>query len=301
MKALDLNLASRPFKNNTLLWAGYVLAFILLGAFTAWNIVTWQEHIDKLTDLQDTVQSIEGRIADLDDREGQAEAGIKAYDLEALGIQAEKANEVIEWKAFSWTRLFNEMERVQPYNVRMTSVRPLFRGGDRRSTLKAIEGDERQSIAVAVEGTAKNYDAFWEMQDSLLSDVSFGHIDPERLNKSEQGEIVFQLSFLYFPEAVDELRAAEAGDGADERAETGDTEVAVQPEPEPVVEQPPVEVVEETFQPPGEQQDTAIPDEVQPAVAEQQAEPAAEEPQRPERTRGTRFAKAKRGSKGKRR
>ena len=64
MRAIDLNLASRPFKNNTLLWAGYLVAFALLALFTAWNIVTWREHIDKLAELQDTVQSIEGRIAD---------------------------------------------------------------------------------------------------------------------------------------------------------------------------------------------------------------------------------------------
>ena len=175
MRAIDLNLASRPFKNNTLLWVGYLLAFVLLGLFTAWNIVTWQEHIDKLAELQDTVQSIEGRIAELDRREEVAGQGNKAYDLNALDIQAAKANEVIEWKAFSWTRLFNKMEQIQPYDVRMTSIRPLFRGGKRRSILKAVEGDERQSVAVAVEGTAKGFNAFWEMQNVLLTDDDFGH------------------------------------------------------------------------------------------------------------------------------
>ena len=70
---------------------------------------------------------------------------------------------------------------------------------------------------------------------------------------------------------------------------------------EPVVESPPVEVVEETFQPPGEQQDAGIPDAVQPAVAEEQVEPELEPAQPEQATRGTRFAKAKRGAKGRRR
>lgn len=35
MLTLDLNLASRPFRNNTLLWGGYGLTALLLLAFTA--------------------------------------------------------------------------------------------------------------------------------------------------------------------------------------------------------------------------------------------------------------------------
>jgi hypothetical protein len=279
MRVLDLNLASRPFRNNTLLWAGYSLAFVMLAAFTAWNILTWREHIDKLTQLQDTVQSIESRIADLDDREGVAELGIKGYDLAALEVQAAKANEVIEWKAFSWTRLFNKMERIQPYDVRMTSVRPLFRGSERGSILKAVDGEERQSVAVAVEGTAKDFNAFWEMQNVLLSDAHFGQVDPERLNRSESREIIFQLSFLYFPDAEeqpagDETPAAEEQSPAvDEAGQAADEEAVQAVAPEAAPPQP---------------------------VAEEMVEQAAEE-QAEEDSRGTRFAKAKRKAKGGRR
>jgi hypothetical protein len=286
MRALDLNLASRPFKNNTLLWIAYLVAFILLGLFTTWNIVAWREHIEKLTDLQDTVQSIEGRIADLDLREERAKAGIRSFDLAALEIQAAKANEVIEWKAFSWTRLFNEMERVQPYNVRMTSIRPLFRGGEKRSVLKALEGDARQSMAIAVEGTAKTFSAFWEMQNALLSDDHFGQVDPERLNKTETREILFQLSFLYYPEGNGQAEADAAP------AESDDSE---QP-----AEQPAEEPIEEQAAPPAEepQADAAKPSPQQPATEEI----APETEQEPEEAPRTRFTKAKRSkTKGRRR
>jgi len=284
MRALDLNLASRPFRNNTLLWVGYVLAFVLLGTFTVWNIMTWRDHIGKLTQLQDTVQSIEGRIANLDRREVKAEQGIKAYDINALEVQAAKANEVIEWKAFSWTRLFNKMELIQPYDVRMTSIRPLFRGGDRRSILQATEGEERQSVAVAVEGTAKDFNAFWEMQNVLLTDKHFGQVDPERLNRSESMEIVFQLSFLYFPDVEEQLPEEQESNSA-EAAET---------------EQPEAEPVAAMEQPPAEEPEAIIPEAAPQPVAEETVEspPEAQPEQAP---RGTRFAKAKRGSKGRRR
>jgi hypothetical protein len=47
--------------------------------------------------------------------------------VEQLTIGADKANEVIGWKSFSWTRLFNLLEEVLPHEVQMVSIRPVFR------------------------------------------------------------------------------------------------------------------------------------------------------------------------------
>jgi hypothetical protein len=259
MRVMDLNLASRPFKNNTLLWVGYLLAFFALAAFTSWNIVAWREHVAKLADLQDTVQSIESRMHDLDQREERAGEGIKEHDLDALDLQSAKANEVIAWKAFSWTQLFNRMEIIQPYDVRMTSIRPLFRPGARRGS-RVEEENGRKSIAVAVEGVAKDFNAFWEMQNVLLVDEHFGQVEPDRLNKGERREIIFQLSFQYYPsgteeaeEAVEEPAAAEIEETieGEQPPQEPEQEPETEPEPaapeeaEPQVVEPPQETVEE--------------------------------------------------------
>jgi hypothetical protein len=44
MQALELNLASRPFKNNTLPWVGLSLALALLVGVTVWNVRSYQRH-----------------------------------------------------------------------------------------------------------------------------------------------------------------------------------------------------------------------------------------------------------------
>ena len=94
-------------------------------------MISWRDHVNQLEELQQTVGSIEGQMENLNRREEVARAGIRGFDVEALGIQAFKANEVIEWRVFSWTRLFNLMEQIQPNDVRMSSIRPLFRAGRR--------------------------------------------------------------------------------------------------------------------------------------------------------------------------
>lgn len=286
MRAMDLNLASRPFKNNTLLWVGYVLAFIALAAFTFWNIDAWREHVAKLADLQDTVQSIDSRMLDLDQREERAAAGIKDHDLEALELQSAKANEVIAWKAFSWTQLFNRMEIIQPYDVRMTSIRPLFRPGIRRGRMVAQE-DGRKSIAVAVEGVAKDFDAFWDMQDVLLADAHFGQVEPDRLNWSERREIIFQLSFQYYPDnggepqepigdPVEEPVVAEVAEAVEEQEPEEEPAQEAQPEPAP-----PEETAAQAVEP-----------------AQQSVEEAAPEQQPRRKVPTGTFTKARRKSKG---
>ena len=41
MQPIDLNLSSRPFRNNSLLWLGFALGFVLVVAASYWNYTTY--------------------------------------------------------------------------------------------------------------------------------------------------------------------------------------------------------------------------------------------------------------------
>ena len=202
MQVFDLTLAAHPFRNNVVPWVGQSLAFVLLAGFTWWNVATWLEHRAKLRDLRGEVTSFESQQRELESRDNRALQGIRRFDLGALALQADKANEVIEWKAFSWTRLFNLLERVMPGGVRMSSVRPLFSSEASGSRDMAF-GDATRQVLVAVEGTARTFDDLTDLEADLQSDPHFGRVEPERITRGPGGEIVFQLRFHYFPEAAD--------------------------------------------------------------------------------------------------
>jgi len=214
MLALDLNLASRPFRNNTLLWTGYVSGLVLLVAFSVWNVMAWRNHVRLLAELQQRVGSIEGQMSNLDGREEAAREGIASFDLKALGLQAFKANEVIEWRVFSWTRLFNVMEEIQPNNVRMTSIRPLFRAGRRADQLTTRELTEERAIPVSIEGLAKDFAAYTDLQTAMIEDDRIDDVDPERLQHTDTREILFDLTFVYRPG----VEASHAAGRADDEA-----------------------------------------------------------------------------------
>jgi hypothetical protein len=195
---LDVNLATSPARNTTLVWSSYSVAALVLAAATWANVSTYSDQHERGEALATQAGSFAKQQRDLETRAGRAKAAIEKHDVPGLQLQASKANQIIDWKAFSWTRLFNQMEKIQPSGVRMNSVRPVFYG--------AGEGDPRSSSAgaggvpISIEGTARTLDDIGELQQRLLDDPHFASVLPERLARSDSGEIVFQLRFQYRPE-----------------------------------------------------------------------------------------------------
>jgi hypothetical protein len=207
MQSIDLNLASRPFKNNTLLWVGHCTAILLLMMFTVWNVRTFREHSRMLDALRAQLGTTESEFQLLDLRDQRARSQISSFDMETLAIQAYRANQVIDWQAFSWTRLFNRMAQVQPYDVKMVAIRPIFHGGQRE--VERATGEPRpEGVPVLIEGIGKNHEAVFELHDSLQADPYFSRVYPERMNRIPGGEILFKLRFVYLPEREDEQAEA---------------------------------------------------------------------------------------------
>jgi hypothetical protein len=201
MQALDLNFATRPFKNNTLLWVGYSAAVLVLVLFSVWNVRSYTRHRTLVADLDREVATIDDQFRDLDRRRLQAEQGIRGYDLDSLAIQAAKADDVIRWKAFSWTRLFNQLEDIQPHDVRMTSIHPIFR--TREDGQMMLASEEETGIPVSVGGVAKDHAAFLDLERALLADAHFDRVEPSRTAREKiTDHILFDLRFSYDPDAT---------------------------------------------------------------------------------------------------
>jgi hypothetical protein len=219
LQPLDLNLGTRPFRNNTLIWTALCLGLLLVVWLSWWNYTTWQSESDSLQSLRSDVNGIESQLMDLTRREIESQKKIKAHDLDLLSSQAGKANDVIMLKAFSWTRLFNRLETIQPYEVRMSAVRPVFRLGKKRSRASR-EADatghlEEQSVMVTVDGTAKSLKSFLEFETALLEDPWFDRIEPERYDRTETGETQFSLRFHYYPNKLPEDPASDGSEDAE--------------------------------------------------------------------------------------
>ena len=225
---LDLNLAEHPFRNNTWPWAGLVAGALALILLTGWNGSSYRRHVRLLSEIKEEKNSIASQLVDLDRRDDATVQAISRIDVESLQVQADKANEVIGWKAFSWTRLFNRMEDVLPWNVHVISIRPIFRSRAGRDRVQFFT-DKSKSIMVAIEGMSKNLDALLDLERALFEDSHFAQAEPEEYEVQTNRELMFTLRFAYYPlgkpgEQPDVMVAANPPevDGGDAEADPAD-------------------------------------------------------------------------------
>jgi Tfp pilus assembly protein PilN len=197
MRTLELNVASRPFRNNTPIWTAHGVLLAVVLALTAWNVHTALTAKRRLSALQADIGSIDRQLEDLDRREDDAIKGARVFDAKTLQFQADKANDIILRRGLSWTRLFNTLEKVVPYEVRMTTVRPVYGAKEGGTRGAAFEG----TVPVDVEGKAQSFESFLEFERALIVDPHFAGVEPIR-SEMPQGsnEIAFELRFLYDPD-----------------------------------------------------------------------------------------------------
>ena len=223
MRTTDLNLATRPFRNNSPIWVGCVVLVICAIGFTIWNVRSFRYYDKKLAEWSQQERDFDQERRDLQQRQSAVQRGVKKYDVKTLNRRVGKANEVIEWRAFSWTQLFNRLVEVVPNNTKMTSVRPVFR--DRAGT-RAQLAVERTSLPVTIEGLSRDWDSAFQLEAKLIEHPAFDRVEPKNKSLVDSGEVAFSVTFLYYPDwspddeaADEEVASGDAEGGGDEGAE----------------------------------------------------------------------------------
>ena len=118
------NLATRPFYNERAVQAGLAGLAIVLGlltVFTAWQFVTLTAQ---QRDLSARIAGDESRAASLAREAQQVRGRLDARLLDTTVKATREANQVIDARTFSWTALFNVIERTIPADVQLQAVVP---------------------------------------------------------------------------------------------------------------------------------------------------------------------------------
>jgi len=121
---LDINLATRPYEDAREFWTRWglgvgllsVLTLVLLGvAMRGWT----NAGRDRLE-----IAQLQEQIAVRDHERAQAQAFLDMSVNRSTRDQSQFLNGLIQRKSFSWTRVFEELERVMPPNLHVVSLKP---------------------------------------------------------------------------------------------------------------------------------------------------------------------------------
>jgi len=147
---LDINLASQPYEDAREFWMRWGTALAVAGVFTlvllAWTTAGWfnarRDH--------SRIAEFQAQIDQRNRTRQQAEAFMNRPENRIIRDESRLINGLIGRKAFSWTRVLENLERVMPPRVHLVSMHPQLSEDNQLALKMTVAGDSRdRAIALA--------------------------------------------------------------------------------------------------------------------------------------------------------
>jgi type IV pilus assembly protein PilN len=216
---LDINLASQPYEDARQFWMRWGTAVIALGLLTlvllAADITGW---VNARRDRAALAQK-RAMIAERDRIRANAERVLSLPENRSTRDQSQFLNELIERKAFSWTRVLENLEKVMPPRVHLISINPQLDEDNQLGLKMTVAGDSRDR---AIELARRMEESRRFSQTDIVS---------ERSERSGTGETeMFDIVAYYIPETLSASAAAPKIEATTTNTKTK-TDVKKQPKP----------------------------------------------------------------------
>ena len=196
----SLNLARRPFINtrpvarvSLLLW---VLGFLLLLG----NISLYWTYLAGSGEKRSDLDRLEAKIQQQRRTNDQLDRRLQGFDLAQQNRQVRYLNQKIAERTFSWSRLFDELAKVMPDQIRLTSLSPsgISREDDTRNLDDEEAPQPQTRVQLMIHGEAKSDEALFLFVNRLFV-YPFADPDFPRTSREEDDLVQFDLRVTYIP------------------------------------------------------------------------------------------------------
>lgn len=187
MKPIHLNLAARPYRDYRPVYAAVVALSLLTAFLMLNNIETYYRYIHETKATRAKIAQVEEQARAEKAKEDTARQRVKGLDLATLDQQTRFINAKLAERAFSWSRLLDELESILADDVRLISVTPTF----------TINGP----IHLSMNFEAKSGDGMITTINRMNADPQFKDAFPSNETANDDGTYVFTLSADYMPNA----------------------------------------------------------------------------------------------------
>jgi len=186
LKTLHLNLASRPYRDYTPVYAAAIVIAVVTGFLMINNIQTAYRYFVNTKETRAEIARIEAATANEVREAERLEKSASGINVRALAAETEYINAQIEERAFSWSNLLDTMERVLPRDVRLVTLNP------------GIKPDG--SVALSITAMAKTDGGMVALIRNMQLDPHFEDPFPQTNSENEDGTYAFSLTTTYRPD-----------------------------------------------------------------------------------------------------
>jgi type IV pilus assembly protein PilN len=142
---LDINLATRPYEDAREFWGRWGLGVGLLGLLTLFLLGLTVNGWIKAGRDRHQIAQLQAQIAQRNMERAEEQAILDMAVNRSTRDQSQFLNGLIQRKAFSWTRVFEELEQVMPPNLHVVSLHPEVNEQNQVELSMKVAGDTRNA------------------------------------------------------------------------------------------------------------------------------------------------------------
>lgn len=197
---LDINLANQPYEDARQFWMRWGTAAGALGLLTLILLALVFSGFFNARRDRTAMSEKRALIAERDQIRSHAQEFLNRPENHTTRDESQFLNQLIERKAFSWTRVLENLEKVMPPRVHVVSINPQLDEDNQLALKMTVAGDSRDR---AIELARRMEESRRFAQTAILRAA---HVDSQT-GDTEQVEI----AAIYIPEpAVDAATAPAA-------------------------------------------------------------------------------------------
>jgi type IV pilus assembly protein PilN len=188
---IEINLASQPYEDSRRFWTYWgtglallALVTLLLGFMAVSGFIQASRERARIAGLQK-------QIAAYDQERSRAEAMLNLPENRIVRDRSRFLNDLFQRKTFSWTRVFEDLERVMPAHLHVVSIHPDMSKDNNLEIKLVVAGESREQaldLVRKMEGSKRFKQTQIESERSETQPVNGDRVR-------------FDISALYIPSA----------------------------------------------------------------------------------------------------
>jgi hypothetical protein len=127
---VPINLASEPFRRDRPLIAGSIAVGVMLLGLLVMLVSLAMGERDRAAEAREAIAGVDKQLQTLARERSRLEATMRQEQNAEVLDRSLFLNALLTRKGVSWTRIFADLEKVTPHNVRVITVRPQISGNN---------------------------------------------------------------------------------------------------------------------------------------------------------------------------
>jgi len=190
---VDINLATQPYEDVRQFWFRWGGALAGLAVITLGLIYITVSGYQSANQDRDLIHRRDAQIASRDKEQADAQALLNLPQNTSTRDRSQFLNDLFQRKAFSWTKVFENLEQVMPPRLHVVSIHPELTPDNELAIKLSVAGDSRdRALDLVRKMEASQRFRQTEIQQETSETGSAGAFAGDT--------VMFNISALYVPE-----------------------------------------------------------------------------------------------------